>query len=148
MLENVLSAVNVLAVYVLGIVVDEWMKALVVSFRYVEFRVSAPPEFVRPVPSSDVNVEPFSIRFVVLAVVNDPYVVDEYANVCSAVHELGFVRLSPTVLAVPPLYAPENVSVLSVAVRLAKLEPNATPLIVEFVRPALSRVPDRDGVNV
>ena len=102
MLENVLSAVNVFAVYVFGIVVDEWMKALVVSFRYVEFRVSAPPEFVRPVPSSDVNVEPFSIRFVVEAVVNDPYVVDEYANVCSAVHELALPRFRDIVELLPP----------------------------------------------
>ncbi len=33
--------------------------------------VSAPPEFVRPVPSSDVNVEPFNMKLVVLAVTND-----------------------------------------------------------------------------
>ena len=40
--------------------------------------------FVSPVPSSDVNVELLMIRLVVDAVVNDPYVVDENANVFSA----------------------------------------------------------------
>ncbi len=47
---------------------------------------------------------------------------------------LALPRLSPIVLAVPPLYAPENVSVPSVAVRLARLDPSATPEIVELVR--------------
>ena len=36
--------------------------------------------FVSPVPSSDVNVEPPSIRLVVDAVVNDAYVVDDREN--------------------------------------------------------------------
>lgn len=106
MLLNVLSAVNVLAVYVFGIVVDEWMNEFVVLFRYVESSVSAPPVFVSPEPSSDVNVEPFSTRFVVDAVMNDPYVVDEYANVCSAVHEFALPRLSEMVELLPPSRAP------------------------------------------
>ncbi len=42
-------------------------------------------------------------RFVVLAVANDPYVVEEFVNVWRAVHVLAFPRLSETVLAVPPL---------------------------------------------
>ena len=45
-------------------------------------------------------------RLVVLAVVNDPYVVDEYANVCSAVHELGLARLRDIVELLPPSNAP------------------------------------------
>lgn len=77
MLENVLSAVNVLAVYVLGIVVDEWMYELIELLSEVESIVNAPPLFVSPVPRSDVNVEPPSVKLVVLAVVNDPYVVLE-----------------------------------------------------------------------
>jgi hypothetical protein len=96
----------VLAVYVFGIVVDEWMKELVELFRNVESRVSAPPVFVRPEPSSDVNVEPPSVRFVVDAVVNDPYVVDENANVCSAVHELVLPRLREIVELEPPSWNP------------------------------------------
>ena len=79
---------------------------------------------------------------------NDPYVVDEYANDCSAVHELGLFRFNPTVLAVPPLYEPENVRVESVAVKSARLFPRATPEIVELVRPALFSVPDIVGVSV
>ncbi len=55
-------------------------------------------------------------------------------NVCRAVHVFGLARFSPTVLAVPPLYEPENVSVLSVAVRSARLDPSEMPEIVEFVR--------------
>ena len=50
-----LSAVNVLAVYVFGIVVDEWMKELVDELRYVESSVSAPPVFVSPEPSRELN---------------------------------------------------------------------------------------------
>ncbi len=77
MLENVLSAVNTLDVYVFGIVVDAAMNELTELFRNVESSVSAPPVFVNPEPSRDVNVEPPRVRFVVDAVVNDPYVVDE-----------------------------------------------------------------------
>lgn len=47
-----------------------------------------------------------TVRFVVLAVVNDPYVVDEYANVCSAVHELALPRLREIVELLPPSNAP------------------------------------------
>jgi hypothetical protein len=54
-LENVLSAVNTLDVYVFGIVVDEWMNELVVLFRYVESRVRALPVLVSPVPSRLLN---------------------------------------------------------------------------------------------
>ena len=60
----------------------------------------------------------------------------------------GFPRFKPIVLAVPPLYVPENESVLSVAERFARLEPRAMPEIVELERPALSRVPEIVGVNV
>jgi hypothetical protein len=70
----------VLAVYVFGIVVEAAMYELIELFRDVESIVSAPPTLVSPDPSSDVNVEPFSMKFVVEAVVNDPYVVDENAN--------------------------------------------------------------------
>ncbi len=42
--------------------------------------VSTPPTFESPVPSSEVNVEPPSVRFVVEAVMNDPYVVDDREN--------------------------------------------------------------------
>ena len=74
--------------------------------KYVESSVRAPPVFVSPEPSSDVNVEPPSVRFVVDAVVNDPYVVDEYANVCSAVHELALPRLREMVELLPPSWNP------------------------------------------
>ncbi len=37
---------------------------------------------------------------------NDPYVVDEYANVCSAVHELALPRFREIVEFVPPSSAP------------------------------------------
>ena len=69
--ENVLSAVNVLAVYVFGIVVDAWMNALVVLFRNVVSSVNAPPVFVRPLPSRLLKDEPFTTRLVVDAVLND-----------------------------------------------------------------------------
>ena len=55
-------------------------------------------------------------------------------NVCNAVHVLALPRFSPTVLAVLPLYDPENVSVPLVAVRSARLEPREIPEIVEFWR--------------
>jgi hypothetical protein len=55
-LENVLSAVNTLDVYVFGIVVDAAMNELTELFRNVESSVSAPPVLVNPEPSSDVNV--------------------------------------------------------------------------------------------
>jgi hypothetical protein len=43
--------------------------------------VRAPEEFERPVPVSELNDEPLMTKLVVDAVVNDAYVVDEYANV-------------------------------------------------------------------
>ena len=43
---------------------------------------------------------------VVEAVVNDPYVVEENANVCSAVHELALPRFRDRVEFVPPSRAP------------------------------------------
>ena len=76
-LENVCSDVNVLAVYVLGIVVDAAMYELIALFCVVESIVSTPPTLDSPVPRRDVNDEPPSIRLVVEAVTNDPYVVDE-----------------------------------------------------------------------
>ena len=100
--ENVLSAVKVFAVYVFGIVVEEWMKALVVLLRNVVSRVSAPAEFVSPVPSRLLKDEPLINRFVVDAVPNDPYVVDENANVWLAVHELAFAMLRERVVFDPP----------------------------------------------
>ncbi len=60
----------------------------------------------------------------------------------------GLDRLSPTVLAVPPSYEPENVSVPLVAVSAPSVPPSEIPLIVELVRPELFRVPDIDGVSV
>ena len=60
----------------------------------------------------------------------------------------GLERFNPTVRAVPPLYAPENVSVESVAVRFARFDPSEIPLIVELVNPALLRVPVTVGVTV
>ena len=87
--------VNVLDVYVFGIVVDAAMNELTELFRNVESSVS-----------SDVNVEPPSVRFVVEAVVNDPYVVDENANVCSAVHELALPRFREIVELLPPSWNP------------------------------------------
>jgi hypothetical protein len=47
-----------------------------------------------------------TVRFVVLAVTNDPYVVDENANDCSAVHELALPRFRDRVEAEPPRSAP------------------------------------------
>ena len=63
--------------YVLGIVEDELMYELIALFCTVVSTVRAPPVFVSPEPKSDVNVEPPSVRLVVDAVMNDPYVVDE-----------------------------------------------------------------------
>jgi len=54
------------------------------------------------------------------------------AKVCSPVQAFALVRLRPMVLAVPPLYVPENERVESVAERLARLEPRAIPEMVEF----------------
>ncbi len=60
----------------------------------------------------------------------------------------GLARFSPTVLAVPPSYEPENVSVPLVAVSAPRVPPSEIPLIVEFVRPELFRVPENVGVSV
>jgi hypothetical protein len=77
-------------------------------------------------------------RFVVEAVRNDEYIVDEeYPNVWRAVHVFGLVRLRPIVRAVAPVYVPENERVESVAERLASVPPRAMPEMVEFVREAL-----------
>jgi hypothetical protein len=111
---------------------------------------TTPDAFVLSVPAVVVERVMKAVeRFVVEAVRNDEYIVDEeYPNVWRAVHVLAFPRLRPTVLAVPPLYVPEKVRVESVAEKFARLEPRATPLIVELVSPALSRVPLIVGVNV
>lgn len=62
-------------------------------------------------------------------------------NVCSAVNVFALARLRPIVLAVLPLYVPENVRVPSVAVRLPRLEPSAIPEIVELANIALVIAP-------
>ncbi len=54
-LENVLSAVNTLDVYVLGIVVDALIYELIELFRDVESSVRAPPTLDSPAPSSELN---------------------------------------------------------------------------------------------
>lgn len=61
-------------------------------------------------------------------------------NVWRAVQVLALPRFSPMVLAVPPLYAPEKVRVESVAVRSARFEPRAIPLMVELARSVLATV--------
>jgi hypothetical protein len=58
-------------------------------------------------------------------------------KVWRAVQVFALARLRPIVRAVPPLYVPEKVRVLSVAERFARLEPRAIPEIVEFWRDAL-----------
>ena len=58
----------------------------------MESIVNTPPVFVSPVPSSDVNVEPPSIRLVVDAVVNDAYVVDDSENLFTPVQLLVSLR--------------------------------------------------------
>jgi hypothetical protein len=55
-LENVLSAVKTLDVYVFGIVVLELMNELMFVFRNDVSRVSAPPVLTRPAPSRLLNV--------------------------------------------------------------------------------------------
>ena len=55
-------------------------------------------------------------------------------KVWGASQVLGLERLRDTVLAVPPLYAPENVRVESPAVREARFCPREMPEMVEFVR--------------
>ncbi len=76
---------------------------------------------------------------------NDPYVVDENANVCSAVHELALPRLRERVEAEPPSRAPSVpvtvsdplvdsdvvATVLSVPL---PLDVYATPLLVRLDR--------------
>ena len=71
MAENDCRAVKTLAVYVFGIVVDEWMKELVVELRNVVSSVRALLVFSNPEPSSELNDEPPSMRLVVLAVANE-----------------------------------------------------------------------------
>ena len=60
-------------------------------FRNVVSSVSALPVLSNPVPSRLLNDEPLITKFVVLAVVSDPYVVDEYENVCNPLHVLAVV---------------------------------------------------------
>ena len=69
-------------------------------------------------------------------------------NCSRAVKLLALAKLRPTVRAVPPLYEPEKVRLPSVAVRVFKFEPRAMPEMVELVRPALFKVPERVGVTV
>ena len=74
-LENVFSAVNVFVVYVLGIVVEAAMYALIALFCAVVSIVRAPPVFVSPVPRSDVNDDPPRVRVPIEA-----WVVEELTN--------------------------------------------------------------------
>ena len=74
---NVFAPVNVLVVYVLGIVVEAAMYELIALFCVVASIVKAPPTLDSPAPKSEINDEPPKLKFVVEAVVNDPYVVDE-----------------------------------------------------------------------
>lgn len=106
MFENVLSAVKLFAVYVFGIVVEAAMYELMLLFSVVVSIVSAPPTLDSPAPSSELNDEPPSRRFVVDAVVNDPYVVDENANDCRADHEFALARFREIVEFDPPSSAP------------------------------------------
>jgi hypothetical protein len=76
-------------------------------------------------------------KFVELAYEDEKNVELAFENCCSAVQVLAWPRLRPMVRAVPPLYVPLNVRVPSVAERLARLEPRAMPLIVEFASMAL-----------
>jgi len=69
-------------------------------------------------------------------------------NCCNAVQIFALAKFNPMVLAVPPLYEPENVSEELVAVRSARFPPRAIPEMVELVNPALFRVPDTVGVSV
>ena len=104
-----------------------------------------PPKVERPVPPLDtasalasvsapvdeneeVAVPPKYARYALSCVD------DAFANCCKPVQVFAFVRLRPMVRAVPPLYVPENVSVGSVAVRSARLEPSAMPEMVELAR--------------
>lgn len=80
--------------------------------------------------------------------VTDAKVLEAFRNCWRAVKLFALARLRPTVCAAAPVYEPENVSDPFVAVRAPSVPPRATPEIVEFVRPALLRVPVRDGVNV
>ena len=64
--EKILEFVNVLAVYVFGMVVEALMYELTTEVS----RVSAPPVFIRPEPSKLLNNCPLIIKFVVEAVAN------------------------------------------------------------------------------
>lgn len=145
MFENVLSAVNILDVYVFGIVVEAAMYELMLLFSVVVSIVSAPPTLDSPAPSRLLNDEPFITKFVVDAVVNDPYVVDENANDCRAVHELALARFRERVEFEPPSRAPSvpvtdsEPLVASVVVATVCSEPlpptvYVTPLLVRFDR--------------
>ena len=57
-----------------------------------------------------------------------------------AVQVLALPRFRPIVLAVPPLYVPEKVRVVSVAVRSARFPPKAIPEMVELARSVLATV--------
>jgi hypothetical protein len=61
----------------------------VIPLMVLEVRPSTPPLFDSPVPRSDTKEEPPRLKFVVEAVVNDPYVVEEFPNVCRAVKVLA-----------------------------------------------------------
>ncbi len=157
-----LSAVKLFAVYVFGIVVDAAINELTELFRNVVSRVRAPAVFVSPEPNRDVNVEPPSVRFVVDAVTNDPYVVDENANDCSAVHELELPRFRDRVPDTPPTKLPNVPEYESEAPTVAvDVDTDCSaPVPAPYIRlpevnelapvppPLTVSVPDTDGVNV
>jgi hypothetical protein len=79
-------------------------------------------------------------RFVVVAAVVVERFAFKKANVVEAVQTLIVLpRLRPIVLAVEPLYVPENVRVESVAVRLAS-ETSAAPTVAQPAPPVAERV--------
>ena len=81
---------------------------------------------------NEVRQSPEIQRIVVEAYCEEKSVEEAFEKVWSAVQAFALFRLSPIVRAVPPLYVPEKVRVPFVAVRSARLEPRAIPLIVEF----------------
>jgi hypothetical protein len=109
-----------------------------------------------------VNVEPPSVRFVVDAVTNVPYVVEENANDCSAVHELAFAVFRDRVPDTPPTTLPNVPEYESEAPTVGVDVPTdcSAPVPAPYIRllevnefapvppPLTVSVPDTDGVNV
>ncbi len=94
--------------------------------------VSAPPVFVSPEPRRELNDEPFTMRLVVEAVVNDPYVVDAYPNRLTPVKVFESARrVVEEIVSDPPRDTNEPLRVIE-----------------ELVRPVLFNVPVTVGVIV